>query len=210
MTLLVKLVTEGKIEEVYKNKYLYFLFQHTCVMSVIFKRKWKQKKMTENSCNYVTDSDEAFSFLSLENNGNRYLDMGNIGTSKEDYSTPRYTDINGVKKLKGKGWSTEGMMRFVILTEKMETMRRENKNLMKDLGESVKLYYILMYQKNKNNQYWSSNDHEDIQKIIEDEKRVTEFLKRTSKKQKQTHPEKSLVVYGENLDGLNPTSVTKL
>ena len=110
--------------------------------------------MIENSCNYVTDSDKAFSFLSLENNGNRYLDMGNIGTSKKDYSTPRYIDVNGVNKLKGKGWSTEGMMRFVILTEKVETMRRENKNLMKDLGENVKLYYILMYQKNKNNQYW--------------------------------------------------------
>ena len=102
--------------------------------------------MTENSCNYVTDSDEAFSFLSLENNGNRYLDMGNTDKSKKDYSTPKYTDVNGVNKLKGKGWSTAGMMRFVILTEKVETMRRGNKNRMKDLGESIKLYYILMYR----------------------------------------------------------------
>ena len=81
---------------------------------------------------------------------------------------------------------------------------------MKDLGESVKLYYILMYRKNKNNQYWPSNDNQDIQKMMEDEKRVTEFLKRTSKKQKQDHSEKSLVAYSQNLDGLNPTSITKV
>ena len=139
MTCLIKLVSEDKIEEVYRNKYLYFIFHHTCVISVIFKRKWKQKRMTENSCNYVTDSDKEFSFLSLENNGNRYLDMGNTDKSKKEYSTPKYTDVNGVNKLKGKVWSTAGMMRFVILTEKVETMRRGNKNRMKDLGDSIKL-----------------------------------------------------------------------
>lgn len=149
MARLIKLVMEDRIDEVYKNKYLYFLFQHTCVMSVIFKRKWKQKRMIENSCDYVTNSDKAFAFLSLENHGNRYLDMVNINKSKKDYSTPKYTDINGLHKLKGKGWSKRGMMRFVILQEKVETMRREHKHLMRDLGESVKLYYILMYRNKK-------------------------------------------------------------
>ena len=44
MARLIKLVMEERIDEVYKNKYLYFLFQHTCVMRDIYKRKWKQKE----------------------------------------------------------------------------------------------------------------------------------------------------------------------
>jgi len=45
---------------------------------------------------------------------------------------------------------------------------------------------------------------------MEDEKRITEFLTRTAKKQKQSHSGESLVVYGKDLNEFIPKNVTEV
>jgi hypothetical protein len=80
---LIKRVCGKRIDKVYGNKPLFYLFLKTCAMNVVFKTKWNANSTIKNYYEYVTVQDEAFAFLVLENNGNRYLDM--LNTKKKRF-----------------------------------------------------------------------------------------------------------------------------
>ena len=80
---LIKRVCGKRIDKVYGNKPLFYLFLKTCAMNVVFKTKWNANSTIKNYYEYVTVQDEAFAFLVLENNGNRYLDMLNTKKKKK-------------------------------------------------------------------------------------------------------------------------------
>jgi len=123
---LIKRVCGKRIDEVYGNNILFYLFLRTCVMSVIFKTKWRAYSDKKLYYEFVTVQDEAFAFLALENNGFRYLDMLNIQKEKKNYIQPKYTIVNGINKKTHRGWSLDGRIRFMELIEEVEKRRGNN------------------------------------------------------------------------------------
>lgn len=63
---------------------------------------------------------------------------------------PKYTDINGLNKLKGRGWSRDGMIRFIVLQKKVEGIQSDNTYIVQALANYLKLTYKKSMEKQNN------------------------------------------------------------
>ena len=73
MKKLLDLVLKRKWIEVYNDDDLFFTFHSICVANVLFRTKWKRHRLVDMYDKYTDESDEAFAFVILENNVQRYL-----------------------------------------------------------------------------------------------------------------------------------------
>ena len=183
---LVKRIQGKRIDKLYDNDDMFFLFMHLCVQNVIFKRRWLTKCMTVKYIDFVTISDEALAFLVLENNAQRYFDMVNDNVEKKDYAKPIYTDV--VKKgcIMQRGWTLEGKKRFMILYKQIYAFRndRNNKKRIDDLGKMLMEREKFVCKRNKGSK---SNKHTEHEEMVPEITRQIDtdwenFMKNTSRK----------------------------
>jgi hypothetical protein len=183
---LVKRIQGKRIDKLYDNDDMFFLFMHLCVQNVIFKRKWMTKCMTVKYIDFVTISDEALAFLVLENNAQRYFDMVDDEVEKKDYAKPIYTDV--VKKgcNMQRGWTQEGKKRFMTLYKQIYAYRNErnNKKRIEDLGKMLMEREKIVHKRNKCTK--SGKDMENEEMVPEITRKIDtdweNFMKNTSKK----------------------------
>ena len=123
----------------------------------VYSTKWKAKRHkqeTKRLSDIVTVSDEAFVFLALENNWERWLDINNKANNAYTASTrgksttidsnvmPKYTYINKkrtdvdpseIAPPNWRGWNNEGILRFNELCKKVKDNRKEFLTIDKDI-----------------------------------------------------------------------------
>ena len=133
------------IEELYKDSERFFVFLSLVCKHVITKSKWKKYKESIPYYEFVTESDEAFAILIMDNNLIRYKDMINLGECKRDcWSQPKYTRMGSDRRTVGRGWSSEGKLKYFELTKAIQEWRDENNGKMMKLGSFVLKKYINM------------------------------------------------------------------
>jgi hypothetical protein len=189
---IIQIVKNGNIEEIYRDVNKYFLFHQMCVMNVLFKTKWKKQRLLQQCFKYTDISDDAFAFLTLENNSLRYIDMADEEKDRQDYSLPIYTDAIGrrgqyeSRNLKGKGWSREGMIRFQKLQMKIEDLFDNEAEMMETLGQSVLDKYRDLYGKSGVGSVCGNNieSNFDQSKRDQEDKEWDDFLRRNAKRRK--------------------------
>ena len=135
----IQIVTNENIEEIYRDVSKCFLFHQMCVTNVLFNTKW-EKRLLQKCFKCVDVSDDAFAFLTLENNSLRYVDIADQEKDSKDHSLPIYVDAISRRRqdecinLKGNGWSREGMIRFQKLQMRKEDLFDNEADMMETLG----------------------------------------------------------------------------
>ena len=186
MSEIIKLVKDDKFEEIYNNVYLFLLFHMTCIVIVIFKRNWNKYRSTQNYYTYVSPSDEAFAYIILENNAERYTEIADSKIHKKDYcKTTKYTFGND-QRLKGVGWKNEGILKFFNIQKRVELFRETKVNVITESAENVKHIYSDISDNDEIDDLLLSQ--EEIDSILQ-QKRIQQdlldqFMRRTAKKQK--------------------------
>ena len=60
--------------------------------------------ISRSYCDFITESDEAFALLILDNNAMRYGDIIKLGNSEKNlWVKPKYTRIGSDRRLQGRG-----------------------------------------------------------------------------------------------------------
>ena len=196
MSTLLKLIEENKLEKLYENEYLYFLFHYVCVVSVIFRTKWKRFKLHRYYYDYVTPSDEAFAIIVLENNLERYKERGDSNIDEESYSQKTKYTITNEKRLKGIGWKRQGIIRFAKLQIEVEDMRERIPNRIKELAKHLKTCYRQLYNKNDESEEEILSQEEFIarqEREKREEEEIEAFMRKTAKKQRVGNTSSSVV-----------------
>ena len=146
--------------ELRDNKKVFTMFVKN-FLKPVHSTKWKTKRHkqeTKRLSDIVTVSDEAFVFLALENNWERWIDINNKAKNACTASTrgkstavdsnvmPKYTHINKkrtdvdpkeIVPANWKGWNNEGTLRFNDLCKKVKDDRREFPTIDKDIVAAV-------------------------------------------------------------------------
>ena len=185
MKTLLQKVKSRSMREIYQDQDMYFLFHRTCVVNVIFKMKWRKSRTTTKFTTYVTTSDEAFAFLILENNADRYLDMAS-GIQLKNCSLPEYTDINGNAKLNGRGWSWKGIKRYMEIHKFIEDIRENEADAIDELALAIQQKYISIYCP-QGTSVDECNDIGNDDGDIECDAELNEFLRNSSKRPRLEH-----------------------
>ena len=186
MSEIIKLVKDDKFEEIYNNVYLFLLVHMNCIVNVIFKRNWNKYRSTQNYYTYVSPSDEAFAYIILENNAERYTEIADSTIKKEDYcKTTKYTFAND-QRLKGVGWKNEGILKFFNIQKRVELFRETKANVITELAENLKQIYSDLSDNDEINDLILSQEEMDSilqQKRIQQDL-LDQLMRRTAKKQK--------------------------
>ena len=146
--------------EFWENEEAFTMFVKT-FLKPVYSTKWKAKRHkqeTKRLSDIVTVSDEAFVFLALENNWERWIDINNKAKNAYTASTrgksttidsnvmPKYTYINKkrmdvdpseIAPANWRGWNNEGILRFNDLCKKVKDDRREFPTIDKDIVAAV-------------------------------------------------------------------------
>ena len=146
--------------ELRDNKKVFTMFVKN-FLKPVHSTKWKTKRHkqeTKRLSDIVTVSDEAFVFLALENNWERWIDINDKAKNACTASTrgkstavdsnvmPKYTCVNKkrtdvdpkeIAPANWKGWNDEGTLRFNDLCKKVKDDRREFSTIDKDILAAV-------------------------------------------------------------------------
>jgi hypothetical protein len=189
---LIERVVHKRLDLIYLEEELFYLFMRVCVQYIISKRKWNACSMTQKYYEYVTVSDEAFAFLVLENNGKRYLDMANKAVEKINWSKPIYTDVSQKgarnRELQTRGWTSEGKIRYMTIYDEIDKYRDGGEDFDTDRKEDLAKYIISKETDNsrarkrrkKKTTIGEDEDEGVVVNLIEQQNVWNAFMKRTS------------------------------
>ena len=146
--------------EIRENEEAFTMFVKN-FLKPVYSTKWKakqHKQETKRLSDIVNVSNEAFVFLALENNWERWIDINNKAKNAYTASTqgksttidsnvmPKYTYINKkrtdvasskIAPANWRGWNNEGILRFNDLCKKVKDDRREFPTIDKDIVAAV-------------------------------------------------------------------------
>ena len=115
---IIYMAKEGKLIDLYfkDDENVVYEFVTKVLAYVFSKRQWNLLSVEMKYDEFVTNSDEAFALLLVENNCYKWEDVFlNPDLPKDRRVKTQWTECNGDKK-----WSIEGMMRYKQLYEKLE------------------------------------------------------------------------------------------
>lgn len=128
MTEILNCIDNGDSSSIFQNKELHYFFLKHCVINVISRKKWNDNCDRNDYYKYITESDEGFALVVLDNNIERYLEMKkNDDPNKKDFAQPKYTSVTkkGMPNHIGKGWNDRGKMEFQRYTEMIINKRKD-------------------------------------------------------------------------------------
>ena len=128
MTEILNCIDNGDSSSIFQNKELHYFFLKHCVINVISRKKWNDNCDRNDYYKYITESDEGFALVVLDNNIERYLEMmKNDDPNKKDFAQPKYTSVSkkGMPNHIGKGWNDRGKMEFQRYTEMIINKRKD-------------------------------------------------------------------------------------
>ena len=191
---LLQIAKLGYIEDIYSDSDLFYLFHSICVKNVIFRTKWKKGIFREPYYKYTDESDEAFAFLVLVNNANRIEDMANPHKGKDEWRQPIYTEAtksNTYKKgktsqklVQGKGWTTDAILTFANLQQRVCEYRISRKESIEKLGRDVLELYRINYGTKGGDHGTTDDDYEEVNKRrrLQKEKQLDSFFRSSAKR----------------------------
>ena len=129
------------VKQLYESNERFYQFVMLVCKHVITKTKWKNSKMGSYYFEFISESDEAFALLMMDNNADRLIDMVELGKERYvDWRRTKYTPTG--KGCVGRGWSLVGKKKFYSLESAITRWRDENDDRMQDLGEYVNSKYV--------------------------------------------------------------------
>ena len=177
---LLQIAKLKSIEDIYSDSYLFYLFHSVCVKNVIFRTKWKKGRCQEPYYKYTDESDEAFAFLVLVNNANRIEDMANPDKRIDEWRQPLYTEATksdtyktgrtSQKLVQGKGWTTDAILMFATLQQKVCEYRISMKESIEKLGRDVLELYRINHGTKGGDHGTTDDDYEEDNKRRREEK----------------------------------------
>ena len=105
----------------------------------------------------MTESDEAFGIILLDNNAEKYESMIQYGNIKQKWKMPKYSRRNMTGKCNGKGWSYVAINKYFKLKNAIGKWRDENEDRMVELAR----YVNNKYRTNDNDNTNIRNEHYD-------------------------------------------------
>ena len=185
---LLQIAKLGYIEDIYSDSDLFYLFHSICVKNVIFRTKWKKGIFREPYYKYTDESDEAFAFLVLVNNANRIEDMANPDKEKDEWRQPLYTEATKSNTYKshpkGKGWTTDAILMFATLQQRVCEYRISSKESIEKLGRDVLELYRINYGTKGGDHGTTDDDYEEVNKRrrLQKEKQLDSFFRSSAKR----------------------------
>lgn len=153
------------IDSLYTDNERFYLFLSLVCKHVITRMRWRREKSVNSYYEFITESDEAFALMILDNNFHRYKGMVNFGLANKDrWDSAKYTTPNK-NKMVSRRWCSKAKMKFFYLTEGIKDWRENNMDRMKELAKYVlEKYRSCEYQ--KKDSYLDTD--EDAQKFIKE------------------------------------------
>ena len=145
------------IRRLYEDKERFYAFLVLVCKNVIRKRKWKKKKDQQHYYEFVTESDEAFAILLLDNNAEKYKSMNQHGDNRHSWQQPKYSRKCATGKFNGKGWSFVAMAKYFKIKNAIEEWRDNNEDRMVEIAR----YVYSKYRINSNNNANIEDEHYD-------------------------------------------------
>ena len=146
------------MEELYKDNDRFYTFLILVCKHVVFKNKWRKNKINKHYYEFITESDESYAILMLDNTAERYQSMNIYGTNKNNkylWSRTRYSRMGKIKGELGKGWSVQAKNKYFKIQNAIDNWRDNNGQRMVDIAKFVQKIYISMNgintKKNNNN-----------------------------------------------------------
>ena len=122
---MLNLAKESRLLDMYEEKMIDIIhvFSRLVLANIIGKRKWNKRSHILQLSNYITESDESFGIVCLENNCFKWeQEFNSPGLPKKDRVMSKWSEgENG----QGRYWRPEGMMRFMVLQKTIEKYRHE-------------------------------------------------------------------------------------
>ena len=149
-----------------KKPKLYGVFCKRFLKCVVGDNTWKANHLKRPVEEFVTNSDEAFALVTLENNYKRWSEMHKTGSSKQCVIEAKYTN-SGESKKDGKtkefsGWSEEGIKRFNELHRLVKLDRKGNA----DFGNKLLSNWVGTQNEDKKNAARANNDNEEKREMV--------------------------------------------
>ena len=176
------------IDSLYTDKERFYLFLSLVCKHVITRMRWKREKGVNSYYEFITESDEAFALMILDNNFQKYRGMVDFGSAHKDrWDTPKYTTIHYKNKMVSRRWCSKAKKRFFCLTEEIKEWRENNMNRMKELATYVLDKYKTCESQKKGS--YLDTDEEALRFIKESMLSTTLNRKRKRKDKSENHYE---------------------
>ena len=144
------------LKKLYEDKERFYTFLMIICKHVVRKRKWKKKKDHEHYYEFITESDEAFAILLLDNNAEKYNSMNQYGGYKQSWKPPKYSRCNVRGETNGKGWSYQAQIKYFKLKIAIIKWRDNNEDQMVELAKYVNNKYRI--NNNEKKKQWRMNN----------------------------------------------------
>lgn len=134
---LMYLSREGKLIELYfkHGENLIYYFVTKILANVIGKRKWNSMGRQKLLSVFVTNSDDAFALLVMENNCFKWTDeFENPGICRKLKVKAQWSETADGSR----NWSMEGMKRYMELFKALEKHKIQHKDRYKDMCEQIR------------------------------------------------------------------------
>lgn len=134
---LLFITKEGKLIELYfeYGETLVYHFVSKILCNVIGKRKWNNMSCKKLMNIFITNSDEAFAMLVMENNCLKWEDeYENPGMDRGMKIRTKWTETEDGSR----NWSVDGMRRYMELYKGLESRKQENKVRYYDIMNGMK------------------------------------------------------------------------
>ena len=138
---LIFMTKEGKLMELYfkHGEKLIYHFVTKILSNVIGKRKWNNMSCKKLMNVFVTNSDEAFAMLVMENNCLKWEDeYENPGMDRRMKMKTRWTETEDGSR----SWSIEGMRRYMELYKGLDNDKEEHKGRYYEIMDIVRTMEI--------------------------------------------------------------------
>ena len=104
------------IDSLYTDKERFYIFLSLVCKHVITRMRWRKEKSVNSYYEFITESDEAFAIIILDNNYYKYRDMVRFGMGeKNQWESPKYTATHK-DKMGSRRWSMKAKTKFFYLT----------------------------------------------------------------------------------------------
>ena len=168
------------IDSLYTDKERFYLFLSLVCKHVITRMRWRREKVVNPYYEFITESDEAFALIILDNNYYKYRDMVRLGMgNKDQWESSKYTTTHK-NKLGSRRWCTKAKSKFFYLTQAIREWRENNGNQMKELATYVLDKYKTSCEYEKIDSYWDND--ETTQQFIKESMLMSTSINRKRKR----------------------------
>ena len=156
---------EDLLTKLYEDKERFYTFLILVCKHIVTKKKWRRKKIQQHYYEFITESDEAFGILLMDNNAEKYKSINKYRSHKQLWDRPKYSRCGKRTSPVGKGWSCEAKMKYFKLKYAIENWRDNNEDRMIELAKHVNDKYNMKTSNKKDK--GKEEDNEELKRLCE-------------------------------------------